>query len=398
MKKSGNSPRDSKAAVLSAARWLVRSGIQSASKDLKRSGGVAAWYEPDKKRYPFLYSEITGYALSTWVFANRIHPSAEFLKAANQAAGWLVKNALYKDGGVKTRFYLVKRYVSPNYCFHYGRVYAFDAAMVGYGLLQLFKVSKKEEHLRAAERVLQFLTTKMMKKGGSFYPYFDSSTQKCGEDLDKWSDQEGSFHGKLALFFTDYYRLTGIEKYRQITFNLLDGIKKQQKSAGRFITGKKDGSTHLHPHSYTLEGLLYAGILLKRPDYCQAALKGFLWMVRGVSTDGSVSSILEKNKFSRHERSDIVAQFLRIGSILYTLYPKKISAHLETLESVKKHLLLFQNKDASRQSGGFLYGAATDGLMRPHLNAWATQFALQALWMHDEFVLRRRPVCVESFV
>lgn len=385
-------------ALLSAARWLGHSGIQSASKDPRRNGGVAAWYEPDKKMYPFLYSEITGYALSAWVFLNRVHPRQEFLSAARRASDWLIRNALYKDGGVKTRFYLVKHYVSPNYCFHYGRVYAFDASMAGYGFLQLFMVTKDEKYLRAAERILHFLTTKMMKPDGSFHPYFDSHAQKCGQDLDKWSDQEGSFHGKLALFFTDYYRLTGIESYRSVTFRLLDWVKDRQKADGRFPTGKKDGSTHLHPHAYTLEGLLYAGVLLERPDYVQAAFKGFLWMRRGVSAEGSVSSIFEKKGFSHHERSDIVAQFLRIGAVLYALYPKKMVAHLTMLESVKEHLLLFQRRDASRQSGGFLYGAATDGLMRPHLNAWATMFALQALWMHDEFVVRRRGLNLESFV
>lgn len=385
--------------ILSAARWLMRSGIQNTSKDPNRHGGVAAWYEPDKRLYPFLYSEITGYALSTLVFLNRIHPRREVLVAAHRAARWLVRNALYKEGGVKTRFYLVKHYASPNYCFHYGRVYAFDASMVGYGLIQLFKVSKKEEYLRAAEKILYFLTTKMMKADGSFHPYFDSRAQKCGEDLEKWSDQGGSFHGKLALFFTDYYRLTGIETYKQAAARLLDWVKRRQKTDGRFITGRKDGSTHLHPHAYTLEGLLVAGVLLGRPDDCRAALKGFLWMVRGVSAaNGSVSSVFEKKEFSRFERSDIVAQFLRLGAVLYSIYPKKITPHLRTLENVKKNLLLFQYKAASRQSGGFVYGAATDGRMRPHLNAWATMFALQALWMHDEFVLAGRPLNLDSFI
>ena len=50
------------------------------------------------------------------------------------------------------------------------------------------------------------------------------------------------------------------------------------------------------------------------------------------------------------------------------------------------------------QAGGFLYGADTDGRLRIHLNAWASMFALQALWMYEEFVVRRKPVNLESFI
>src|SRR3989344_2292070 len=125
--------------VKKAGRWLLFSGIQNQSRRTQLRGGVAAWYELDRKQYPFLYSEITGYALSALIFLHRVTGKAAYLQRAHLAAQWLLKNALQKDGGVKTRFYLVKHYVSPNYCFHYGRTHAFDAGMVGYGLLQLFK-------------------------------------------------------------------------------------------------------------------------------------------------------------------------------------------------------------------------------------------------------------------
>ena len=58
---------NTKSQVVSAARWLATSGVQHRNRDSKLNGGVAAWYEQDKNLYPFLYSEITGYALSTWM-------------------------------------------------------------------------------------------------------------------------------------------------------------------------------------------------------------------------------------------------------------------------------------------------------------------------------------------
>ena len=316
-------------ALQRAAHWLSQSGLQNQSRNSHLRGGVAAWYEIQERQYPFLYSEITGYAISTFVFLSRVTGKKKWLKNAALAARWLIDHATGADGGVKTRFYLIKHYVSPNYCFHQGRVYAFDTAMAGYGLLQLYREVKKEEYLKAAGHSLGFLIDQMRKKDGSFFPYFDSKTKKPGEDLEKWSDQAGTFHAKLALFLIDYYRLTQDRYYKRCAESLLDAVLQKQEKDGRFVTGRSDLSTHLHPHSYTLEGLSYGGQHLKRKDYWVACHKGFLWMLKGVSGDGSVSSIYTDGSFSHHERSDIVAQVLRIGAILYTQNPKAMRPHLE---------------------------------------------------------------------
>ena len=384
--------------VLRASNWLTESGIQHRGVDPSLRGGVAAWYEIEEKQYPFLYSEITGYALSALIFLYNIYKDKKYLDRAQLGANWLIQNALHPDGGIKTRFYLVKHYVSPNYCFHYGRIYTFDTAMVGYGLLQLYKIIPKEEYRTAIEKISVFLIQKMRAKDGTFYPYYDSKDKKFKEDLEKWSDQRGTFHAKLALFFIDYYRLTCNPVYKKYAASLLNASQKVQRKDGRFITGKKDGSTHLHPHFYTLEGLLYGAVYLKRNDYLKTAVKGWKWSLTGVSADGSVSSIYMDRSFLHHERSDIVAQILRIGAILCELEPSIIKPHLALLKKIKGHLLLFQYEGDRKQKGGFIYGAATDGLIRDHLNSWSTMFALQALWMYESFVTKRKSLNLENFI
>ncbi len=385
-------------AVLRGSSWLSGSGIQNAGRDKKLRGGVAAWYEVEENQYPFLYSEITGYAISAYMFLHRVLGKKELLKNAGGAADWLIENALHADGGVKTRFYLVPHYVSPNYCFHSGRVYAFDTAMVGYGFLQLYKATRDAAYLEAAKKTAHFLTDRMRLKNGTYYPYFDPKTGRCEEDLEKWSDQRGAFHAKLALLFIDYYRLTADPAYKKYAMTLLDATLATQKPDGRFITGKKDQSTHLHPHAYTIEGLLYGAVFLGRKDCLRAAVRGWKWALSAVSADGSVSSIYAGDGFSHHERSDIVAQMLRIGAILYALDPAAVKPHLAALKKIKEHLLIFQYEAVKKQKGGFIYGAATDGLIRDHLNAWSTMFAVQALWMYGAFVLKREPLDIESFV
>jgi len=100
--------------IYDTADWLLNSGIQSQSINPQQKGGVAAWHEINKRIYPFLYSEITGYALSAYMFMNRIYPDANWLEAAGSAAEWLMSNAFHPLGGVRTRYYLVKNYHTPN--------------------------------------------------------------------------------------------------------------------------------------------------------------------------------------------------------------------------------------------------------------------------------------------
>jgi hypothetical protein len=381
--------------VLDAGEWLAGSGIQSRSSNKALAGGVSAWYEIHLRRYPFLYSEITGYAITSFMWLHRLTGEARWKGRAQAAAAWLLRNAIHPTGGVKTRYYLVKNYKTPNYSFDSGYIYAFDTAMAGYGLLQLHKIAPGPKLWSAARAMHRFLT-RTLKTKGVIAPYWDAKTRRTGQNLGKWSDQPGGFHGKLALFLIDYYRMTGAAADRREAEELLDATVRLQQKDGRFITNRSDGSTHLHPHSYTLEGLLYGAVFLGNRSWLESARKGLEWARSAISENGSVSAICEHGGFAFHERSDIVAQVLRVGSILHALKAPVLSS--KDLHRVREHLGLFQFAETGGQHGGFLYGSDTDGRMRIHLNAWATMFAMQAIWMHDAFVLRRGAADLEQLI
>ena len=65
-------PLQSNKAISQGAGWLTLSGIQHVGDDRRLNGGVFAWYDLAEQRYPYLQSEITGYAISMFVFLNRI--------------------------------------------------------------------------------------------------------------------------------------------------------------------------------------------------------------------------------------------------------------------------------------------------------------------------------------
>ena len=56
-------------ALKQSIHWLEKSGIQnSLNKKNLLSGSVNAWYDPQKKKYSFVYSEINGYFMTMMVF------------------------------------------------------------------------------------------------------------------------------------------------------------------------------------------------------------------------------------------------------------------------------------------------------------------------------------------
>src|SRR5215210_3525758 len=70
-----------------AARWFADSGIQEAS------GGVARYYRIDVRRNARVSTEITGYAVSTFVWLFRETADEEHLDCAHRAARFLVEDA-----------------------------------------------------------------------------------------------------------------------------------------------------------------------------------------------------------------------------------------------------------------------------------------------------------------
>ena len=58
-------------AILSAKDWLVNSGIQNTKGD--EIGGFNAWYDLGANEYSYVYSEITGYGITTLLFLNKFY-------------------------------------------------------------------------------------------------------------------------------------------------------------------------------------------------------------------------------------------------------------------------------------------------------------------------------------
>lgn len=360
--------------IASAVNWLLHSGIQA------ESGAFNAWFDLDKKNYPFAYSEITGYAMTALLFFNRMEKQKGLMQRAEKAAKWLHDNALSKEGAVRTRHYYNAKKADERFSFEGGNVFAFDCSMVLNGFVNLFNETKEKEYLNYAEKIAGFLDEKMF--ANEMRAVYNLKSKRFLDNAGKWSWQPGSHHAKAAIGLLDIAAITENDDFAGKAGQLCENAIELQHKSGRFITNKSDNSTHLHPHCYSAEGLLYAGIKLKEEKFVAAAEKATEWAIANQTSNGGVNAFFD-GKWNNSQRSDVIAQVLRLAAALRSIGRlQKIAG--EKIDALALRLLQEQNIQPGEQQGGFFYGQDEEGKSKNCLNSWCTMFAAQALQWHGK--------------
>ena len=375
--------------------WLLNSGIQNENGNSR--GGFNSWFDLIQQNYSYVYSEITGYGVTSLLYLSKYFGEEFYIDKAIAAYKWLKDKALDESGGIRTRDYFVDMDDASHYSFDSNNLYAFDNGMVLYGIVNLYKKTKNERILLFAVQIADFLIDNMKKDDGMFYAVYNSETGKKTDIADKWSTQSGSYHAKLALGFTDLYEITNNKAYKDAALGVCNASLDFQDDSGRFITNRADNSTHLHPHSYSAEGLLYTGDRFGRTDFIESAKRAVKWSLSLINQDGGIPKKFSGTEFINFYRSDILAQTLRLGSLFFSL-GELGEEEIISLEKLRRCLVKFQYKSEDRQDGGFYYGYTLDGSKKDHLNSWCTMFALQGLIMYDENIIKRNTKNLECFV
>ncbi len=359
-----------------AFRWLRDSGIQIRSDQPSKEGGVASWYDLDRKSYPFIYAEITGYAVNAFLFQYRSTGDGTYKASAIRAGDWLLNNRCPLTGLVQTRYWLDDS-KAPYFdqCF-----FMFDQWIIVYGLACLAEVTREARFLNGAVSIAKFLLGKTVREDGFFYPLFDSAQNRAVEFGDKWSRQAGSFHAKALMALAKLLALTGESCYRESADRLLAKTLSVQMADGRFVTQDNEGSTHLHPFLYTLEGLASYALSQKKKDLLKAVERGVRWILERQNSDGSVFCFFKDGQFKPFVRADVLSQTLRIASIV--MQQGLLAGHSMALDKLRSKLETYQVSGGA-QDGGFMYGQEENGSSHAHVNAWVTMFASQSLWVHD---------------
>jgi len=357
-------------------RWLLYSGLQNIGVGTGFDGGFNSWYNMDNKDYLYVYSEITGYGITTLLFLDNIYQNNLYLERAKLAADWIIEHAMHESGGVLARKFFIKDQANDNYSFEKGVIFTFDTGMVLFGMTELYKKTQDQKILDACIKLADFHLDMKNSRGG-MYAYLNPHTGEKGDIDDKWSNQTGAFHAKCAMGVLDTYLITKDEKYREYAIALCDHALSYQNADGRFVTHRKEDATLQHPHCYTAEGLLYCGTKLKRDDYIQAAKKATEWSISTQLKNGGIPQLYFPDQgLIAQERTDILGQVLRLSAFFSkedAFIPK------EKQEKLFNRLMEFKN-NKKEQFGGIYYGFEQDGKKFNDINSWCSMFALQAAW------------------
>jgi hypothetical protein len=365
-----------------SVKWLLHSGIRI--KNGHNIGAVYGWKNLNPPSYPFIYSEITGYAITSYVYIHsELAGCQEALYAAKDSASWIIQNltmhkssslSLLPAGVIEISDFDLKGDLS-------NQIYAFDNGMILLGLLNLYKITKEKNLLIAAEKIAESLIEKFFD-GSKLVAVLDRSCNTIpsnnliSDHGIKWSNVSGPYHSKLSLGLLELSCLTNNNNYAMVSDSLCKFALEFQRADGRFITNPdQENITFLHPHLYTCEGLIYSGIKNSDLNYLSAGIKGVTWAMRQINP---LTGGLPRNTASRSpEQSDCTAQLLRLLIICNSQVQElmKVSSNFmdKIIEKLLHRLLDFYIAEGEDR-GGIRYHLSLDTAC-----SWCTMFTMQAL-------------------
>jgi hypothetical protein len=366
--------------------WLLHSGIRIRN-GLKK-GAMYGWKNLNPPSYPFIYNEITGYAITSFLYIYSELGEPEALQAAKDSANWIVKNIrsysssyLLPAGSIETHSFNQKGDLS-------NQIYAFDNGMVIIGLLNLYKVINETNLLKYAEKMAKSLIEKFFDGSKliavldrSYRPITNNTNLNDGSNSSrddiKWSTISGAYHCKLSLALLDLSLLTKNDMYSKVSDSLCEFAQKLQKADGRIISDPNlETVIYLHPHLYACEGLIYAGIRQHNADYFAAGLKGIRWAAKQINslTGGLPRTV--GGKFI--EQSDCIAQLFRLLILCYLRIEEPSHNLKDIIEKLHCRLLDFYIPEG-KDRGAMKYHLSLDTAC-----SWCTMFTLQALMLWNK--------------
>lgn len=360
-------------AALETLEWFFSSGIQNKGTDSAYRGGVSAWYDLKTAEHSFLYSEITGYAVNFFLYFFSRTGDPRCLAAAREAGEWLIRTRDAEWGLVQNQVHF-----GTHEPYYKSWVFTFDQWIIIFGWCNLYEQTGEKKYLEAAQDNARFLLQKTLRTDGAMTPVFDLAEGKPVETGDKWSREAGSFHAKALMALDRLKTLTQDPVYEQATARLIEFVLDRQDASGRFITQQSNQSTHLHPHLYSVEGLLYQALRAQQEVLLSSCQRAFDWTMTLQRKNGSLPSYYELSGPIPFERVDVMAQALRAYAILNAGQNLRGDPGPKAL---LKALKFYTIKNGDHQ-GAFLYGQEQDGTIHYHLNAWVSMFAAQALWLY----------------
>jgi hypothetical protein len=317
---------------------------------------VARYYRVGEGYLP-ASTEITGYAVSFFVYLHSVSGDKRYLDAAERGARFLV-NA-----------WDPKLCVMPFEIDPPAKSYFFDCGIIVRGLLSAWRATGEEEFRTLAVQVGNSMLRDFAGEQGDFHPIL-TLPDKCPEERDpaRWSKSAGCYQLKSAMAWWDLFEATGEKCFQEPYKRVLEYSLGTYRE---FVPGRFDHlqiMDRLHAYSYFLEGLLPWA----NQDRCKDAL------VMGIAAAGAALRKIAP----AFARSDVYAQLLRVR--LFADWAGSVELDRKQAAEEAEALAAFQRED-----GGWWFGRKSHEMM-PFINPVSAAFAAQTLdlWERREQINR----------
>jgi hypothetical protein len=387
-----------------AIRWLCESDILNKDKQQTSFGGVNNGYLWKEKKYQYVYSEITGYAINSFISISKWLADNAFFQYAKNSADYLIQlqekeKSAFEYGGILHSLSLPDLNRNKKY-------YSFDNAVILHGLVNLYMLAKDERYYLACINIGDFLS-KMQKDDGSFYSFYDSENESINHRSDEFFFDFGCLHVKncIGLFLLD--QISGQKRYYQAALRVCDWGQRLQEKDGLFWANINKKYVFTHAHCYATEGYLYAYHFTGKQNYLNVAQKAGEALLDLQNSDGSLYRIYKNKLFMKYQYSrkikksfkrwfqekkypwktlDATSQAVRIWSLLYSINKevKFLEAAIKAVDFVMKNQAL-EVSDPNLK-GGIFYQICNnfDGnevKLSGGMYTWCTQFGLSAFML-----------------
>lgn len=359
-------------------RFLTHPPIRSSD------GGIHSGYDWRTKTCPFVYHEITGYALSVLANSHRWHQDARYVEMAGQTFAYL--SDLASDDQAKAAGIPHSRPFSGGPLRR--RYYSFDNAIILQGLCDAQNEFASIDAKPLILRVAAWLRDEMQNPDGSFLGYVDEDGQK-NHPKHAFEGDRGCLHIKHAIGLLKAGALLKDETLTQAAHRVCEWGLPLLSEAGLFWTNVWKDQVFTHPHCYALEGLLYAAHRTGRSVYLQAAQTGAQALARIQTRAGGLPHTPVDHRQARFRlrswifrgcATDATAQAIKIWSAVDLMNGRNDFG--EHREKAGEWLLQQQVSDAdpdSNRRGGLNYHIRENPFVaKVHrdMNTWPSQFAM----------------------
>lgn len=345
--------------------WMKR------AQDYPNDGGVSAWYSMIDGWRPS-YVETTGYIIETFIKAAKVLDSSEYLLRAEKMGNFLIAQQL-PSGGYRSHTKRQKKESRPT---------VFDTGQDILGMCDLYEETKKKKYLSSAVKAADFLIRIQEKEG-----VWRKNT---------FGNRVHIYHTRVAWPILRVALLTNSKVKRQAALKFFDWALKQQLDNGWFkyceLVEKNQQQPYTHTIAYTIEGFLYAGLLMKDRALIMAAIKGSLVPLNKFLQTNKLEATYDNNWSSNDKYMCLTgnAQFAVIWGELFKL--TKYPAFKTALHRMNILLSSTQARNVDPGINGAikgslpLYGDLTTntGYCRFAYLNWATKYYLDSVLLEME--------------